>query len=496
MSRVATPRHPLPEHLVPLSATARLALFLGNLTLEDVPAPVVQEAKRLLVDTLACLGGGARSELGPLSRALAATLGGPGPCFVAGGPDLGPLGAAYANARMANALDFDETFPVGVHFGVGAVAAALALTETRGTSGPDLLAAIVAGYELGGRVATQIGPMMAVEDGRVTGFAPIWGVAAPVVMAAAGAAARVLGADGAAFEQALGLAGANAPVPAGAHWAAAVDLPNAKYCDAGWCAAAGVFGALAAQAGSTGFPGILEGPSSLACMSGVADPADAWLTAGLGERWMLADITYKPWPTCRFTHQALTALDAILAEGSPDLDAIEAIVVETGPLAASRRFTNPSPRTFASRGFSYPLMIALRLLDVPPGPRWYDPALDADPRVERLKGLVRFEPHPRGDGFAGAMVRGQIRAMPAGIRLHLRDGCVRRAQADLARGDPWSEATRLTDDDLAAKLDAAVPGGRALAAAVMRLEEPGAAPCLWRALREAMNGEAASCAVR
>lgn len=478
---------PSPARSVTPSATRRLAGHLATLAPEALPASIRHEATRLLLDTVGCLVAGAASELGPVARVMGDALGGAMPCGTAAEP--GALGAVYTYARLANALDYDETFPVGVHFGVGAVAAGLAIATVKHTSGRDLLTALVAGYELGGRVACQIGPMTQIEAGRVTGFAPVWGVAAPVVIAAAGTAAHLLRQDGPALEQTIGVAGANTPVPAGAHWAAAIDLPNTKYCDAGWCALTGAFAALSVEAGARGFSGFLEGSSSLARLSGAEAPSDAWLTDGLGERWMLEDITYKPWPSCRFTHQALTSLERILAETPVEASQIEAVVVETGPLAASARFTNPRPRTFASRQFSYPHMIAARLLHVPVGPAWLDPDLDQDPRFTALKERVRFEPHARGDAFAAGFTRGQMRAMPAGLRLHLADGRVLRAEADLALGDPWSPATRLSDDTLLEKFKRNVPGsaGERLAACVLALDASETVTDLVAALANALG---------
>ncbi len=397
-------------------ATLQLARTFSALSWAEIPAPVRHETERLLLDTLGCLLAGVDTEIGPIARKVGLTLGGGIPVFVAGGADLGLLGAIYANARLANALDLDETFPVGAHFGVGAVASALGLAEAQKQSGAAFLTAILTGYELGARLASQIGPVIEITDGRVTGFPVIWGVAAPVVLAAAGAAARLLAQDPDTFAQTLGVAGANTPIPAGAHWAAAVDLPNAKYCDAGWCAVTGAGAALAVEAGTTGFPTILDGPSGLARVSGAVSSGVAHLTEGLGERWLIADITYKPWPSCRFTHPVLTALGAILANERPAVDAITAIVVETGPLNGSARFTLATPRTFASRQFSFPHLVAMQLLAVPPGPDWSDPRWVEDPVATALRAKVSFVSHPRGEDFVHSLTRNQMRTLPGGIQ--------------------------------------------------------------------------------
>jgi 2-methylcitrate dehydratase PrpD len=248
-------------------------------------------------------------------------------------------------------------------------------------------------------------------------------------------------------------------------------LPNCKYCDAGWCAVTGTVAALSAQEGSRGFTDLLDGERGLARMYGVANADSSLLTADLGRRFMLEDITYKPWPSCRFTHYALTAL-ADLRERRPlAVDSIREVVVETGPLAASARFTNPEPATFTSQQFSYPHMVAMMLLDVPPGPAWFDPKHATDPALRALKAKTRIVQHPRASRFAETFVRNQIRTMPGGITIVTADGAY-RAESDYARGDPWSPSSRFDDADILEKFTALVPSedGAELADAVMNLE--------------------------
>ncbi|MCK1732321.1 MmgE/PrpD family protein [Bradyrhizobium sp. 142] len=446
---------------------------MSGLSLETIPEQIGHEAKRLILDSLGCLIAGVDCEIGTIARNMAAWFGGHSRATIAGARGRGSvLGAIYANARTANALDFDETFPVGAHFGSAGVVVALALAEELGLSGPQVLLATIAGYEAAGRVASYIGPVVHIDNARVVGFPDVWGVAAPVVIAAAAATAKAHQYEPALFEQAIGLAGSNAPLPVGAQWSSAIDLPNCKYCDAGWCAVTGTVAALSAQEGSRGFTELLDSDRGLARMYGVANADSSLITADLGRRFMLEDITYKPWPSCRFTHYALTALADLMRELRPlAVNSIREVVVETGPLAASARFTNPEPVTFASQQFSYPHMIAMMLLEVPPGPAWFDPKYATDLTVLAIKAKTRIVQHPRGGQFAETFVRNQIRTMPGGITIVTADR-IYRAESDYARGDPWSPTYRFGDVDILDKFAALVPGedGAELAEAIMNLE--------------------------
>jgi len=478
------------------TATRDLATYVSGLSLDAVPEHVRHEAKRLILDTLGCLIAGVDCEIGSIAGIMAAWFGEQSRATIAGARTRGSvLGAIYANARTANALDFDETFPVGAHFGSAGVVVALAVAEELGLTGPEMLLATIASYEFAGRVASYIGPVVHVDGGMVVGFPEVWGVAAPVVIAAAAATAKARQYEPSLFQQAIGLAGSNAPLPVGAQWSNAVDLPNCKYCDAGWCAVTGTVAALSAQAGSRGFPDLLDGDRGLARMYGVANADSGLLIQDLGHRFMLEDITYKPWPSCRFTHYALTALAALLVRQPLAVDSIREVVVETGPLAASARFTNPEPATFASQQFSYPHMTAMMLLDVPPGPAWFDPKHAGDPAVRALKAKTRIVQHPRASRFAETFVNNQIRTMPGGITIITADG-VYRAESDYARGDPWSKSTRFNDADIIGKFAALVPGedGAELAAAVMNLEHEASVSRLTAALARASTKGILQCA--
>ena len=429
-----------------------MSKYYCTFDLADAPNRVVHEAKRFILDTLGCLISACQCELAPVIWKASEIFGEGTAASVAGrAKRSGLLTAIYANGRLANALDFDETFPVGAHFGAGAVSAALGYAEAYGLTGREFLNSVLSGYEVGGRVASFIGPVVQIVDGKVVGFPDVWGVAAPVVMAATAASARARRLNPAKFAAAIGVAGSNAPLPIGTLWSESVDLPNCKYCDAGWCSVTGAFGAWAAEHGSTGFSRILDASNGLARIYGVPNADESLLTEGLGTIWMMDDVTYKPWPTCRFTHYVLTALHGLLLEHHIPASSIDEIVIQTGPLADSERFRNPFPRTFAAREFSYPHMVAMRILGIEPGPKWLDPRMVEHPDAVRLKSKIRIERHPRGDSFATTFTRNQIRTMPGGIRINA-GGKKYYAESDYALGDPWNDRTRFTDEDVFSKL--------------------------------------------
>ena len=117
-----------------LSAARRLARFVVDLELKDVPAPTVGKAGLLVLDTLGCCLAAARYDFGRAARATAERLGGPPESALVGSRvRVAAANAALANATLAHGLDFDDTREDAiVHTGSVAVTTSLAVGEATG----------------------------------------------------------------------------------------------------------------------------------------------------------------------------------------------------------------------------------------------------------------------------------------------------------------------------------------------------------------------------
>lgn len=365
-----------------------LIRYAAGLRYDTIPADVIAEARRVLLDTIGCIVAAKATEAAPAIDAAARAFGN------------GAAARTYNLARLADLMDFNEGY-VGAHFGCGAVAAALALAGERPVSGRALLTAIVAGFETGARVMDAMGPYYTTVDGKKR-FAPVWGIATPVTYAAVAAAVQLLGLEGEAAIEAFSLAGANSPIPIGGKWSEAVDLPNTKYCDAGWAALAGLMGAIAARSGSTGHRNLLDDDRGLITILGAVNGNPAKLSADLGTQWRLRNVIYKEWPCCGLVYGPLTLARKLAAEEGIAPEAIEAIAVGVDPAILIPRFMNGAPRTLVSRQFSLPHNLAMVLHGVPPGPLWQAPDLAESPEIDRSRRLVAMaEYQPAETGPAG-----------------------------------------------------------------------------------------------
>ncbi len=438
--------------------TRRLADFVAVSRYEDLPPLVVREAKRLLLDTIGCAIGATETESGRIALEYARLVGGHDDATVAGtGERTSAPTAAYANGRLANVLDADDTFPSGSHFGCSTVFSALALGEQQHRSGRDLLTAIAVGFDVGARLGSALGLPILVQDGKVVGYRQLYGVATTMTWAAAGAAASIAGLDPATAGEAFGIAGANTPIPAHAKWSASVRLPMHKYADGGWCAQIGVTASLLAGLGSTGYSDILDGDPSLFRFVGCETCDFEALTGGLGERWQLLQTTYKPWPSCRWTHYPLTAFSRLRDEHHLRPEEIDHVVVRANPMAQSARFKNAQPVREIDAEFSHAHAIAMGAFEIPAGPLWYAPETLSAPHIVAFRERVSVELEPSAANLAQWMEGGQFRRIPGGVDVHAR-GQVFSSTVELAWGDPWSPETEFTDEALRAKLARMVAG--------------------------------------
>ena len=377
-------------------STAILAEAMAGLELPDVPENVRQAAKYVLLDSIACIIAARDTEMAPIVAAAAGLL----------GPEAGD---AYSHARLADCMDFNEGY-AGAHFGCGAVGALLALAAHRPMDGATALAALVAGFETGARITQAIGPYYVDgPDGRPV-FAPVWGIATQVAYASVATTARALGLDAAVTARAYDLAGSNSSLPIGGAWSAAIDLPNTKYCDAGWGALTGLFAALSAQAGSTPVEGLLSGPNSLFAMLGAPNTDPSLAIAELGAAWHLTAVRFKSWPCCGLISGGMAALKGLVeAEGLSPAD-IEAMVVEVVPAIALPRFANITPATFVARQFSLPHAAAMLLLGLPPSAAWLSPQVAAHPVVRSLCEKIALRVYEGEEDLATRPCAVQVRA--------------------------------------------------------------------------------------
>lgn len=359
----------------------------------------VSAATRVVVDWFAVTCGGAD---GVVASALAAAAdGSPGSSRILGTSlsTAAPL-AALVNGTAAHTLELDDIYAPGTfHPGAPVIAAAFALGEAQGVSGTRFLRAVIAGYEVGNRIATDLGPTH-YRLFHTTGTAGALGAAA--------AGADILDLSLEQTTHALAIAGTLA---AGLQQTFRSDAV-AKPLHAGNAAHAGVIAALAAQGGATGALDILDGEIGMgnAMSDGTVWNAtrDTW-----GAHLLIESMTMKAYPCCGHTFAAIDGA-GLLREDIANLDDIERIEVETYQVAIETAGI-ARPVTPAEAKFSIAFTVATMLVHGGVDLASFTEARVTDPAITELLGRV----HPKATAeFTDPFPRRR----GARVAIHLVDG--------------------------------------------------------------------------
>jgi 2-methylcitrate dehydratase PrpD len=420
-----------------------LGEFAEKVRAEGLPAELRADAARRVLDVL---GNSLAATGEPPAKAVGALVGewgGNGRSTAIGRPEpLPEPSAALLNGTLAHSLDFDDThLPSVLHPSASVVPAALAVAESRGATGAQLLDAIGVGVEIAVRIGMagydeELGNSVFFERGlHATAICGALGGAA------AGAMLSGLGAEGVA--NALGIA---ASMGSGLLEANRTG-GTVKRVHCGWAAHAAVTAAGLARTGLTGPPTVLEGRFGLL----QAFCGDQYhlepLLDGLGEKWELPGIFFKPYPCNHFTH---AGIDAALRLRERGLDVAQIEHIELGaPTPVLRTIGEPRedkihPKSGYHAAFSGPYTVAAALLGGGGLGLFHEDFTDeaaADPARLELAAKVHCVPDAECDRIFPHQ-------FPAVLRVRLTTGEMLVERVNVNRGGPGNP---LSSEELATK---------------------------------------------
>ncbi|MBI2909429.1 MAG: MmgE/PrpD family protein [Chloroflexi bacterium] len=428
------------------SPTRSLARMVVKTEFDQLPAPVVHEAKRAIMDFIGEALGGCTTDIAEISLAYVRRLGGKPECTLIGYQDrTSPLLAAYANTRVGDALDATDFFMNSGHIGCPLVASALAICEGQKRSGRDLLTSVVVGFEVGARIALAT-TLLPASAPRGADRHQRLGI---MEFAAAAAAAKGLNLDEEQVANAFGITGSNAAMRAG-RFGEYFPLPTLKYADTGWEAVNGVNGALLAEIGLTAHPEILDGERGLWAIRGTGHCDFDLMTRDLGKKWYLPGNSYKPWPSCRYTHHPLTVFLKLIRENEIKAEDIDRVLIRIEKRGAGPRFASKDPVGEVSCEFNQPHAMAMGAFGIERGPLWYAPETMEDPRIVSFRHKVDVELRTDFPGSELWSSEDWLLKIPTAVTVTAK-GKTFEACGEYAKGDPWTPDTFLNDDDLKAK---------------------------------------------
>jgi 2-methylcitrate dehydratase PrpD len=418
------------------SPTMRLAQYIVDNDFADFPDIVIEKAKRCIMDSLGCAFGGYQSDAGKHVAGLMAGLGGRRDATIIGTGEKGAYpNAALANTYLANILDFDDTF-MG-HPGCTTVHPAVGGGEMVGASGKDLLTSVIVGYE----VYTHIAQAMHYAPGMADKLS---GVAVQTFSAVA-SASKVLALNKDMILDALGIAGATAPVQSNAKTGGSEEMPPTMKVGFYQCSLVGTTSALLAKNGVTGPHSILDGDTGFWRMIGAESCDFDKIVGGLGKEYNTMNIAFKPYSCCRWFHSSLDAALAIINEEKFDLSSIQNIDVKTFGGKSDKTLAymkNPHPGNIVAAEFSLPYSMAVALNGIKPGPEWFTTTTMKDRKVLELASKIKckFELKSETD-------RNDYHKMPANVEISTNQGTYSK-RIEYPKGSPQN---MLTINELDAK---------------------------------------------
>ena len=402
-----------------------IAGHLNGLKEQARQRETVDQATRCLVDFFAVslAGRGDPVAASVLKVAACGAEGAAATVLCSGARTSAPL-AALANGTVAHVLDFDDTLWTYVgHATAVVLPAVFAVAESSHCTGIDLLA----GFALGVEAAHLFGaPVSDALRGR--GFHPT-----PTIgtLAAAAAAALVLGEDSQCVWRALTLA---------TNMASGLRQnfgSPAKPISAGWAAHAGVMAALMARQGLAGSEDALEGPQGF---YQATSSSDVDITAIKSQEMTLVSpgIGFKLYPCCTGTHPAIEALLSIRRDLDPHSTRIKTVDITVTP-EVQGELIYPMPAGAHQARFSLPFCAAVAFLDGEVRLDHFREPFSIKPGVLDLMQRIRVRPDGDLERTGGANC-------PA-ARVTVTTGAGSRYERHIgaARGNPSNPAS---DEDL------------------------------------------------
>jgi 2-methylcitrate dehydratase PrpD len=365
-----------------MTVAADLAEFFAQTTYRDLPPQTTEYAAMLIASTFASAALGRDIRSSAILRELAKERGGApqASLWFDAGPLLPAAEAAQVNAVMSDAAASDDSdLRAIVHCGTPLTATSLALAEHTGAGGPDVLAAIVLGYEAAGRIGDPISPQFRERGHHGCLIA---------VFAACVAAGRLLRLDPPQLAQAIALAATSI-----GGLAAAADTSTAREYHAGLAVRSGIDAALAASRGFVAEERILEHDRGFFRVFGGAAVDPAAVTIGLGREWDIAtDMAVKLVPGGHPYHAFAEAAANAAREADIRPDEVAAIIVSRPGLT---RLTGPlHPRDLIDMAHSPAYFTAAGVADRHFGWEHAGAAKIADPVIHRLIDLISVGPPP------------------------------------------------------------------------------------------------------
>jgi 2-methylcitrate dehydratase len=464
MSRPTTESKRLLSHVIAEWACA--------LKYEDLSPEAIQAAKLFWFDSIGCALGGSQQEDAKILLKHYRAMGGDGNAttFVSGFK-TNPVDAAFLNGHMIRAMDYNDIYwKADPCHPSDLIAAPLALCESEGLSGKDLILATIIAYEIEMRLC-EVGRPGVREYG--------WHHATLSAFAAPVAAGRVWKLTAEQMVSAIGISASRTFCPGAV---TAGKLTNMKNTVDPWAGRMGAESALLAREGFSGPEHIIDGKEGLFAVFGhvqyKGQPASfdgeglvKDLPASPQSHYRILDCGMKSFPIEALSHAPLTAMMKTIKEHNIKTDEVKEIQVEVIARAADilgdpHKYRPDSKET---ADHSLPYCMAVGLADGMVTPLQFREERVRDQSLIPIMDMIKVVAN---EEFEALFPKFQ----PSRVTITTNDGKSHSTRVDVPKGDPRDP---MTEEEIAVKFTAL--GGdvigkqqcKKLQAAIMSLETAG-----------------------
>ena len=406
----------------------KCAGFVTSLDFSDLNRETVSVTKKCIFDWLGCVLGGASTQAAGIIQGVVDEMGGREQATILGNfSRTSILHAAMVNAYNCHILEMDDVHKKSiVHPAAPVISSAFAMGEYLGSTGREIIEAIVAGYDVMIRVGEAVIPSH-YTIWHSTGTCGNFGAAA--------ATAKLLKLDEMQTLYSLG----NAGTQAAGLWEFAVDNAMTKYLHCGKAAYNGMLASLMAKRGFDGPTRILEGDRGFfraySSESGFEKSFE-----DIGKKFKIDETVYKPYASCRHTHGPINGILELRSRYGFSWEDVESVTVETYgtvlKLAGNTDYSTPPAARFSIK---YCLASALVFGKV--GVDQFSENVLDDSRIAGIIPRIKIE-------VTAEMESMHPEKWPSRIAVRTKNGDTRSIFIEYPRGDPENT---MTDEEIKEK---------------------------------------------
>ncbi|MBN2438257.1 MAG: MmgE/PrpD family protein [Deltaproteobacteria bacterium] len=400
-----------------MDSIAAIARHVAQTSYQDLPASVIENTKKCIIDTLGVGIAGRMAPACPEAFDMVRQWSGRPESTVILRDSKSPAPwAAFVNSIAMHALDFDDTLDESPHHAnVSAFPALLAAAEARGSvSGKDLICALALGNDVSCRLALSLKRPLAWTRAATCGH---FGATAAVGKISELGEERLVHAFGIVYAQTAG------------NVQGLLDGALTKRMQPAFAAKNAIVSVELAKRGITGASHVLEGDMGFFRLYEQNEYDKSVLLEDMGKVFAGERLSLKPYPSCRMTHAAIDLAISIRKNNQICLDDVDAVTVTCSRMVhkmvggAFQIRTNPE--VDAQFSIPYTVSIAFDRGDV--FLEDFEPDVVARVSAAGLHGRIRVEEDP---------VLPERDIMQCRMEVRLGDGRILTEATAAPRGSP------------------------------------------------------------